>query len=66
MTSVVNVKNVIDLGRGISKGICADCGSDVRQGRFDKDFKHTVLTVISRHSDGSPLHMQEVSFDTCQ
>lgn len=66
MTSVVNVKNVRSIGRGIEVGVCADCGSDVRQGRFDKFFKHEVSVVVARHSNGSPLHIRTESFDTCQ
>jgi len=66
MTSLVNVKDVQSIGRGIEVATCVDCGSRVRQGRFDKFFKHEVTTVVSRHSNGSPLHIRTESFDTCQ
>ena len=67
MTSlVVNVKDVRNIGRGIEIGTCADCGSRVRQGRFDANFKHEMTTVVSRHTDGTVLHATTTFFDTCQ
>jgi hypothetical protein len=65
MNTVENVKDVVNIGRGILVGICSLCGESVTMGKFVKGFQHEVVLERTYHTSGTVASQRSKFIDYC-
>ncbi len=65
MTSLVNVKDVQSIGRGIEVATCVDCSERVVMGRFSNVFQHEIILEQTLYPSGVVAHQVSKRVDYC-
>jgi hypothetical protein len=65
MTSLVNVKDVKNIGRGIEVATCVDCSERVVMGRFSNVFQHEIILEQTLYPSGVVAHQVSKRVDYC-
>lgn len=63
--SLVSIKEVRSIGRGIFLATCESCEGKLVKGRFDSNFKHQTVEVLTYHTNGQVCSSNTTYSDTC-